>query len=33
VTEGQRSGSGKVVCDNWEELKVIWGGSPATVTI
>jgi len=33
VTEGQRLGSGKVVCDNWEKLKVIWGGSPATVTI
>ena len=33
VTEGKRSGSGKVVCDNWEQLKSIWGGSPATVTL
>ena len=33
VTEGRRSGSGKVVCDNWDTLKVIWGGSPATTTI
>ena len=33
ITEGQRSGSGKVICDNWEELKIIWGGSPATAMI
>ena len=30
VTEGRRSGSGKVVCDNWDLLKNIWAGSPAT---
>ena len=33
ITEGQRSGSGRVICDNWDQLKSIWGGSPATVTI
>ena len=33
VTEGTRSGSGKVICENWEELKAIWGGSPATITL
>ena len=33
VTEGSRSGSGKIVCDNWESLKSIWGGSPATKAI
>ena len=33
VTEWQRSGSGRVVCDHWEELKALWGGSPAPVTI
>lgn len=22
-----------MVCENWEELKAIWGGSPATVTL
>ena len=33
VAEGQRSGSGGVVCDHWEELKALWGGSPATVEI
>ena len=33
VTEGRRSGSGRIVCDNWELLKSIWGGSPATTTI
>jgi hypothetical protein len=33
VTEGRRSGSGKVVCDNWDKLKNIWEGSPATVSI
>lgn len=33
LTEGRRSGSGKVVCDNWELLKGIWGGSPATTSI
>ena len=33
VTEGRRSGSGKLVCENWDTLKVIWGGSPATPTL
>ena len=31
--EGQRSGSRKLVWDNWHLLKNRWGGSPATVTI
>ena len=30
VTEGRRSGSGQLVCDNWDVLKELWGGSPAT---
>ena len=25
--------SGRVVCDHWEELKTLWGGSLATVAI
>lgn len=33
VGEGRRSGSGKIVCDNWDKLKAIWGGSPATTCI
>ena len=30
VTTGSRSGSGKIVLEHFEELKLIWGGSPAT---
>ena len=33
VTEGRRSGSGRLVCDNWDILKLLWGGSPATVSL
>jgi len=33
VGEGRRSGSGRIVCDNWDKLKAIWGGSPATTSI
>ncbi len=33
VTTGRRSGSGKLVADNWDTLKLIWGGSPAAVQI
>ena len=33
VTVGRRSGSGKLVEDNWDILKNIWGGSPAVVNI
>ena len=33
VTEGRRSGSGKLVCENWDTLKLLWGGSPATKSI
>ena len=31
VNKGTRSGSGKVVQDNFELLTEIWGGSPATM--
>lgn len=30
VTEGRRSGSGKLVCDNWDTLKALRGGSLVT---
>ena len=33
VTEGWGLGSGRAVCDHWEQLKALWGGSPATVAI
>lgn len=33
VSEGRQSGSGRIVCDNWEKLKSIWGGSPATKSV
>ena len=33
VNERRRSGSGKLVCDNWDLLKTLWGGSPATESI
>ena len=33
VMEGRRSGSGRLVCENWDTLKNLWGGSPATVAI
>ena len=33
ASEGRRSGNGKIVCDNWEELKAVYGGSPATTCI
>ena len=33
VTKGRRSGSGRLVCDNWDILKLLWGGSPATVSL
>ena len=33
ITEGRRSGSGHLVCENWDTLKTLWGGSPATVAI
>ena len=33
VTVGRRSGSGKLVEDNWEILKNIWGGSPAAINL
>ena len=33
VTEGRRSGSGRLVCENWDTLKNLWGGPPATVAI
>ena len=27
VTNGRRSRSGKILCDNWDTLKTLWGGS------
>ena len=33
VNEGTRSGSGRLVIDNWDTLKTIWAGSPATTCI
>ena len=31
VTQGTRSGSSGVVCENWEQLNILWGGSAAAV--
>ena len=33
VTVGRRSGSGKLVEDNWDILKSIWGGSPTVINL
>ena len=33
VTVGRRSGSGKLLEDNWEILKNIWGGSAAVINL
>ena len=33
VTVGRRSGSGKLVEDNWDILKNIWGGSPPVINL
>ena len=33
VTVGRRSGSGKLVADNWDILKNIWGGSQAVTNL
>lgn len=33
VTEGRRSGGGKLVYDNWDKLKTLWGRSPAVTTL
>ncbi len=33
VIEGRRSGSGKLVYDNWDTLHKVWGGSPAVTAI
>ena len=33
VNKGTRSGSGRIVHDNWDELSAIWVGSPATKAI
>ena len=30
VASGRRSGCGKLICENWDTLKTLWGGSPAT---
>ena len=31
--ERRRPGSGKLVCDNWDKLKTLWGESPAITTL
>ena len=31
LNEVRRSGSGKLVCDNWDLLKNLWGESPAII--
>ena len=33
MNEGSRSGSGKIVKENFDLLNEIWGGSPATSTV
>jgi hypothetical protein len=33
VNTGTRSGSGRIIRDNWEDLTEIWAGSPATKAI
>jgi hypothetical protein len=33
VNTGERSGSGRMIRDNWEDLMEIWAGSPATKAI
>ena len=33
VNKGTRSGSGKIVQDNYDLLTDIWGGSPATTSL
>ena len=33
VNAGTRSGSGRIVRDNWDDLTQIWAGSPATKAI
>ena len=30
INENRRFGSGKIVVDNWDELKQIWGSSLST---
>lgn len=33
MNKGSRSGSGKIVKENFDLLNEIWGGSPATSTV
>ena len=33
VTQGTRFGSSRVVYENWEQLKILWGGSAAAVCL
>ena len=33
VTQGTISGSSRVVCENWEQLKNLWGRSAAAVCL
>ena len=31
VTQGTKPGSSRVVCENWEQLKILWAGSAAAI--
>ena len=31
VTQGTESGGSRVACENWEQLKILWGGCAAAV--
>ena len=33
VTQGTGSGRSRVACENWEQLKILWGGSAAAVCL
>ena len=33
VNESTRSGSGRLIIDNWEKLSLVWGGCPAVTSV
>ena len=33
LTQGIRSGSSRVACENWKQLKILWGGSAVAVCL
>ena len=33
LTQGTRSGSSRVVCENWKQLKILWGRSAVAVSL